>query len=169
MPDQIFYNWLPLLYTLLLVIAIVASLILLIISLFGRGRSDAPARLALAVYCLLLGGTLLTATYLIFGGTGLTSNDLATFPELWGVGAILLGLLLLAGGLIARWKSASTDVGHPFLFAVAGIALTILLLVVRGPDDWKVIPLGEDVVGFAIVIGIIVYALSRRATRIRVA
>jgi hypothetical protein len=50
MPDQIFYDWLPLLYMVLLVIGIVASLILLIISLFGRGRSDAPAHLALAVY-----------------------------------------------------------------------------------------------------------------------
>ena len=47
------------------------------------------------------------------------------------------------------------------------MALIILLLVVRGPDDWKVIPLGEDIVGLAIVIGVIVYALSRRAAKIR--
>jgi hypothetical protein len=37
------------------------------------------------------------------------------------------------------------------------MALIILLLVVRGPDDWKVIPLGEDIVGLANVIGILAY------------
>jgi hypothetical protein len=166
MPDQLFYDWLPLLYTLLLFIGIVASLVLLVISLFGRARSDSPARLALGVYSLIFGGALLAATYLIFGEAGLTSNDLAVFPELWGVGTIVLGLLLLTASLVGLRKSARKGVGRPILFAVAGAVLALLMLIVRGPNDWKAIPLGEDVVGVAIVIGIIVYVLSHRAVRV---
>jgi hypothetical protein len=166
MPDQLFYDWLPLLYTLLLFIGILASLVLLIISLFGRARRDAPARLALGVYSLIFGGALLTATYLIFGGAGFTSNDLAVFPELWGAGAILLGLLLLTASLVGLRTSASKGVGRPLLFAVAGAVLAMLLLIVRGPNDWKALPLGEDVVGVAILIGIIVYVLGHRAARV---
>jgi drug/metabolite transporter (DMT)-like permease len=84
----------------------------------------------------------------------------------WGAGAILLGLLLLTASLVALRKSARKGVGRPILFAVAGAVLAMLMLIVRGPNDWKAIPLGEDVVGVAIVIGIIIYVLSHRAARV---
>jgi hypothetical protein len=167
MPSDVWYTWIPLLLTVLLLIGIVVSVVFLIVSLFGRARRGRAARLALGVYSLIFGGALLMATYLTFGGAGLTSNDLAVFPELWSAGTILLGLVLIAGGLVALRKSARRGVGRPLLFAVAGAALNVLVLVIRGPDDWRAIPLGEDVVGVAIVIGIVVYVLSRRTANAR--
>ncbi len=163
MPNEIWYTWIPLLLTLLLLIGIVTSVVLLVVSLFGQARRDAPARLALGVYSLIVGGMLLTATYLIFGGTGFRQNDLAATPELWGTGALLLGLLLIGGSLAGLRQSANKGVGRPLLFAVSGAVLDLLVLVVRGPDDWKAIPLGADVAAVVIVIGIIVYVLSHRA------
>jgi hypothetical protein len=140
---------------------------------FGGAVRNGPGLLALGIYMI---------------GYGL---GLSLIPQLrWPVartdnaflGQFMLSLVLLGFGLIlaasaavslVRHAQLSSAAGRALVLAAVGLVLSLVLLIVRGPEPWQTRPtdafgsgtFGFDIIMASVAIGVLVLVIGRRTGR----
>lgn len=132
---------------------------------FGGARRNATALLPLGLYTLLAGITLFLVPQLLWARARTDNAFLgqAAFTLI----LTPLGLLLTIGGARAGrsqdhpWQT----IVRPILLVSGGIALLLIVLVLRGSGAWQTGSgqFGLDIILVAVAIGAIIFALGRRS------
>ena len=113
--------------------------------------------ISVAIFLLSLGAA-------IWPGHAISSTAYPFITE-YVYGGVLLLLSLLALIFSQRGKFWTT-IKQPLLLGGVGALLIIVLLIVRGADDWRTIPYGADILLISWIVGIAIFVIVRRSARI---
>lgn len=106
---------------------------------------------------------LLSLAAAIWPGHAFSSIDYPFITE-YVYGGVLLLLSLLAL-IISQRGNFWTTIKQPLLSGGVGTLLIVVLLVVRGADDWRNIPYGADILLISWIAAIAIFVIGRRAVQ----
>ena len=96
-------------------------------------------------------------------GHAISSTEYPFITEyLYGGVLLLLSLLAL---IISQRGNFWMTIKQPLLLGGMGTLLMIVLLVVRGADDWRTLPYGADILLISWIAGIAIFVMGRRAAQ----
>lgn len=121
----------------------------------GLNRAGVHVLIAIAIFLLSLGAAIWPGHFIS------SSNDPFLSDYIYGGVLFLLSLLSLLVSLRGSFWSAMRQ---PLRLGGTSAVLLIVLLIVRGADDWRYVPYGADILLISWIIGTGIFLTIRRTT-----
>jgi hypothetical protein len=125
-----------------------------IVMIGGLAGAGIPMFIGTAIFLLSLGAAILPGHFIS------SSNDPFLSEQIYGSVLLLLSLLSL---FLSLREHLWTTIKQPIQFGGVSAVLLIALLFVRGPNEWRLIPYGADILLLSWIVGTGIFLTERKA------